>query len=1032
MATIVSVCLVVGLAVISVESSAPTRNRGYWIAGANAQVFAYGDAALAAPSARRPIRGQIEDIAAHPGGRGYWLLGQDGGVYPYGTARDHGQAAFREQNAAAIASSPSGDGYLVASELGEVRAFGDAVTRGSLERRQVQRRIVDIAATPSGAGYWLVDAAGQVFAFGDAVGRGSVPRGGGANGGQSDVVAMAATADGAGYWIVAASGEVFPFGSARRLGSAGGGRRIVDMTATHTGLGYWLVDRDGAVLAFGDAVHHGQLGRGELRSGLITAIVSTPFVNRAPVATDDSASLDEDTFADIDVLANDTDEDGDPLTADLLTQPAHGAASRNADGTLRYVPAPNYNGPDSFRYRVVDGFGGSADGTVTLTVRPVNDPPVASADAYTTDEDVPLDVGAPGVLGNDSDIDGDRLAATVSTPPSHGRLTLLPDGSLRYASAPNYHGPDSFTYELSDGQGGTATATVRITIVSVPDAPIASEDAFATDEDTALAVSPPGVLGNDSDGDGDAIGAILVTGPAHGTLTLDANGALAYTPDPDFNGDDAFSYRASDGTLSSDPTTARITVRPVNDTPVASSDRYEVDEDGVLAVAAPGVLGNDTDIDGDALSAELVATTIHGTLSLRPDGSFTYAPAANFFGSDSFRYAARDAALASAAVTVTITVRPVNDAPQAAPDSYTVDEDWTLDASAPGVLGNDTDIDSPSLTATIVSAPAHGSLVFSSDGSFGYVPDPNFNGADAFVYRASDGALESGDTTVEIRVLPVNDPPVAVGDAYTVAEDGVLAVASPGVLANDTDVDGDALGARVVTYPDHGDLILENDGSFTYVPAPNYNGPDQFTYRVSDGIETSTATVTLTVTAVADPPNANDDAYGAVVGTPLTVPAPGVLANDSAETGTLTAVLVTAPAHGTLTLAADGSFSYTTSLTAAGTDSFTYKARAGTEDSAPATVTITVSATGGGSGGGGGGGGTGTFGGFAPPTLTVWDFDAIDLRVLPTTLRTKLGRVVPRYGSAWYVPDRGARGHDSFTVGGRRFEIDVLSDVWGD
>jgi VCBS repeat-containing protein len=173
---------------------------------------------------------------------------------------------------------------------------------------------------------------------------------------------------------------------------------------------------------------------------------------------------------------------------------------------------------------------------------------------------------------------------------------------------------------------------------------------------TALTVAAPGVLGNDTDPDGDPLNAVLVSGPSHGTLTLNADGSFGYTPAADFAGTDAFSYRASDGALSSNPATVTLTVAPVNDAPVAAADAYSTVEDTALTVAAPGVLGNDTDPDGDPLTAVLVSGPGHGTLTLNADGSFGYTPAADFAGTDAFSYRASDGALSSNPATVTITV----------------------------------------------------------------------------------------------------------------------------------------------------------------------------------------------------------------------------------------------------------------------------------------------------------------------------------------------------------------------------------------
>ncbi len=192
-------------------------------------------------------------------------------------------------------------------------------------------------------------------------------------------------------------------------------------------------------------------------------------------------------------------------------------------------------------------------------------------------------------------------------------------------------------------------------------------------------------------------------------------------------------------------------------------------------------------------------------------------------------------------------------APAAVDDAYTTNEDTALYPAAPGLLANDTDVDADSLTALLVSGPAHGALTLNPDGSFSYTPAANWSGGDSFTYQVSDGTFTSNTATVNINVGAVNDAPTAVDDAYTIAEDTPLAVALPGLLANDTDVEAEALTAFLVSGPTHGTLTLNADGSFSYMPDADWNGSDTFTYRASDGSASSLpASVTITVTEVLD------------------------------------------------------------------------------------------------------------------------------------------------------------------------------------
>ena len=285
-----------------------------------------------------------------------------------------------------------------------------------------------------------------------------------------------------------------------------------------------------------------------------------------------------------------------------------------ADGAFIYTPAADFFGADAFTYTVNDGGGASSPATVSIAVASTNDLPTAAADTYATHEDTPLTVSAPGVLGNDTDVDGDALSAVLVTGPAHGTLALQPDGSFVYTPAADFFGADAFTYTVSDSGGASSPATVSIAVASTNDLPTATADAYATNEDTPLTVSAPGVLANDTDVDGDPLSAVLVTGPAHGTVALQPDGAFTYTPAADFFGADAFTYTVSDGGGASSPATVSIAVASTNDLPVATADTYATNEDTPLTVSAPGVLANDTDVDGDALSAVLVTGPTHGTL----------------------------------------------------------------------------------------------------------------------------------------------------------------------------------------------------------------------------------------------------------------------------------------------------------------------------------------------------------------------------------------------------------------------------------
>jgi VCBS repeat-containing protein len=674
-------------------------------------------------------------------------------------------------------------------------------------------------------------------------------------------------------------------------------------------------------------------------------VAGAPFtgqVNRAPVATADAAATAEGTAVVVAVLSNDSDLDGDVLTVTSAGTAAHGTTAVNANGTITYTPAAGYSGPDAFTYAISDNQGGVATGNVSLTVTSVNEAPTAVNDAYSTNKNTSLNVPAPGVLGNDVDGDGDGMVAAIVTGPAHGALTLGADGGFVYTPAANYTGPDAFTYVADDGVLESNTATVTLTVVATNAAPVAVNDSYSTNEDTPLTIAAPGLVGNDSDPDGDALNATLVAGASHGTVVIGAGGAFTYTPAANYNGPDSFTYRAGDGVTTSNVATVGLTVNAVNDAPAAAADSYSTPEDTALTIAAAGVLGNDTDVDGNPLTAAVTGPA-HGVLTLNADGSFTYTPAADYNGADAFTYKAGDGLAQSAAATVSITITAVNDAP--GDRRQRLDgRRHALTVAAPGVLGNDTDVDAQPLTAVLVTGPSHGTLILNANGSYSYQPAANYNGPDSFTYRASDGTATSAAVTVSLTVTAVNDTPFANDDAFTGNEDASLQVAAPGVLANDTDEDAGSLTASVRTDPAHGALTLNANGSFTYVPVANYTGPDSFTYTITDnGGLTDWATVAITVAPAPDPPSASDDSYAITEDTTLVLFGPAVLANDTDVDGLpLTAILVTGPSHGTLTLTPSGGFTYSPAANYSGPDTFTYKASNGARESNVATVSLTV------------------------------------------------------------------------------------------
>lgn len=374
--------------------------------------------------------------------------------------------------------------------------------------------------------------------------------------------------------------------------------------------------------------------------------------NDPPIADDDSLTVAEDSVnTTIDVLAGDFDPDGDELTIVAVSNASNGTANIASDGlSVSYTPNPNYNGSDSFTYTVSDGNGGSDTATVNITITPVNDNPVAEDDNESVLQDSSNTVF--DVLGNDSDLDGDSLV--ISTVQYSGAGIVVNNGnSLTYTPAIGFTGNESIVYTVSDGAGGTDSATVNITVNEVNQNPIANDDNASLLEDAGPVTV--NVLANDSDGNGDSLTITSVNYNGDGTVSHDG-ASISYTPLLNFNGSETFTYTISDGKGGSDSATVTVDVTPVNDAPVASNDDKSTLAGNAVTI---DVLTNDSDVDaGDVLSISSVSSPGNGVATISGN-QIVYTPNQNYSGSDSFTYLVSDTAGATDTATVTVQVTPI-------------------------------------------------------------------------------------------------------------------------------------------------------------------------------------------------------------------------------------------------------------------------------------------------------------------------------------------------------------------------------------
>jgi hypothetical protein len=534
---------------------------------------------------------------------------------------------------------------------------------------------------------------------------------------------------------------------------------------------------------------------------------------------------------------------------------------------------------------------------------------VADNQTVPATQDVAVNLGLTG-----SDDDGDSLTYSVATNPANGSLTGTPP-NLQYEPNPGFFGSDSFTFNVSDGIDSSIPAGVVTINVAKNTRPVADGQLVTIAEDGETDITLTG-----SDADGDVLGFTVLTSPTNGALTGTAPD-LHYVADPDVNGTDSFTFQVSDGKGGLSTATVTITVTPVNDAPEADDQTVNLQRDMSASFTVDA-----TDGDGDTLSFSPTTSPANGVLS----GSFpnlTYTPTAGFVGIDTLEYTVDDGTATDSA-TVTFNVVPPNDPPTAGSAVVNVAEDDDVDITLDA-----TDPEGGVVVIEITDAPDHGALTGTAP-NLSYEPDADYAGADSFTFTVTDDLDQVSTGTISINVLARNDAPSATAQSVSTAED----TATPVVLGG-TDVDDIVLTYQVTSAPAHG-TVAGTGGNVTYTPAPNYHGPDSFTFRVRDpqGF-TGTATVSITVTPVNDAPKATTLSKTVVEDGSVAM----TLAGTDVDGDALTFSVVAAPTKGVL-LGTGPAHTYKTNANANGFDTFTYVANDGQVSSPSATATIAITA----------------------------------------------------------------------------------------
>ncbi|EIA1330568.1 tandem-95 repeat protein [Vibrio parahaemolyticus] len=698
-----------------------------------------------------------------------------------------------------------------------------------------------------------------------------------------------------------------------------------------------------------------------------TVEVNVTPVNDAPVAKDDIATTQEDTAVTIDVLPNDSDVDGDKLSIESASVPKEQGTVEVVNGKLVFTPAENFNGDAEITYTVTDG-ALTDQATVKVTVNAVNDTPVVEsnvADQTLAEDFTPYTIDLNTAFSDVDNVDGEL---TFSVSGNSNIQVAIVNGIATITPTADWNGSETLTFTATDPSGESISQTVNFTVAPVADI---VADSVTVVEDTPTIIK---VLGNDTfEGDDKVVSLDTNNGPANGTVSINPDGSVTYTPNDNYHGTDSFTYIVTSGGVS-ESTTVNVDVTPVNDAPVAKDDIATTQEDTAVTI---DVLSNDTDVDGDKLSIQSATVPeAQGKVEI-VDGKLVFTPAENFNGHAEITYTVTDGQLTDEA-KVTVTVNPVNDAPtikvdavesitedavntdtvvatltvrdtdtsedqltvslknnsngyfvlvgdevkltQAGVDAVNNDElnlkDLTISASvSDGVnpTANDSDSlvvnrvnDAPTVENAIadqvlsedfdaytidlneVFKDSDSSLEFSVSGNNSIqisivngvatiTPTADWNGKETITFTAKDPSGESVNQTVDFTVAPVVD---IEADSADVVEDTPTII---NVLGNDTFESTDkVVSLDAENGPKNGTVIVNNDGTVTYIPDDNYVGKDTFTYVVTSGGVSESTTVEVNVTPVNDAPVAKDDIATTQEDTAVTI---DVLPNDTDADG---------------------------------------------------------------------------------------------------------------------------------------------------
>jgi len=669
----------------------------------------------------------------------------------------------------------------------------------------------------------------------------------------------------------------------------------------------------------------------------IQSVAVTNNDDVTPRPNNDAATTDQENSVTIDVLSNDLGLDYAPVTVSVISQPAQGTAVANADNTVTYTPNRYYHGDFTFTYTVCNSLGNCAEAQVTVTVDRVNVVPIANSDFRGTSMNTPVDVD---VLFNDDNLYDIPLTVTVvgSASPS-GSLEVTAENTVIFTPAADYVGEATFTYRVTDNDGEFDEALVTITVREENHTPVANNDNVTVIKNTPETIN---VLANDSGLD-DGFGSMSIhIPPSSGSVVINDNRTVTYSPNPDFVGNDSFEYFIEDIDGDYDLATVQITVidQP-NAVPVAFDDSRATEMDTPITV---DVLFNDTDLDDGVDALNIASSPSNGIVVVNPDFTITYTPNSGYLGTETFRYQVCDVdGDCSNTALVTIIVKPTgtNHNPVAADDEAITYVNTSVDID---VLANDSGLEDGFGSIEVYQQQLPGNAEVIEGNLIRFTPANFYIGNVTFTYKLSDIDGDYDIATVSVGIFDENNPkPVANDDRVGTSFNTLVTI---DVLANDTDLDDEPITVTVLTEPNvaEGSASVNPDNTIDFTPATDFAGVVTFSYLVTDANgDTDDATVEVTVKSGENfVPIANDDSRGTSFNTPVVV---DVLENDLNlidEPITVSISVPSNPAFGEALVNGDNTITFTPATDYIGLATFVYSVTDADGDSDNALVSITV------------------------------------------------------------------------------------------